>query len=80
MLCLLLTSSFSYAEEFTLLSAVEKTIETNPEVQAAYNKYRAAIQSQMAAQGGFYPHLNLISEARNIQGQSSSTNYNNFVP
>ena len=80
MLCLLLTSSFSYAEEFTLLSAVEKTIETNPEVQAAYNKYRAAIQQQMAAQGGFYPHLNLISEARNVQGQSSATNYNSFVP
>ena len=80
MLCLLLTCSFSYAEEFTLLSAVEKTIETNPEVQAAYNKYRAAIQQQMAAQGGFYPHLNLISEARNVQGQSSATNYNSFVP
>lgn len=78
-----LISSVSQAEGSTYQQIIEKTIATNPEVQAAYNNYSAAIQEQMASRGGFYPHINLISEGRTIQGSQgsqSAQNYNNFVP
>ncbi len=77
---LLLVSSIVQADGSTYQQIVEKTIASNPEVQAAYNNYSAAVQEQNAARGGFYPHINLISEGRAVEGAQSSANYNNFVP
>lgn len=46
----------------TLKGIVEKTITTNPEVQASFHSYKAALQAQKAAKGNYYPHADIISK------------------
>jgi outer membrane protein, adhesin transport system len=46
----------------TLKDIVEKTVTTNPEVQASFHSYKAALQEQKAARGGYYPHADIISK------------------
>jgi adhesin transport system outer membrane protein len=48
----------------TLKEIVEKTVTSNPEVQASFHNYLAALQEQKAAKGGFFPHLDLVSTFR----------------
>ena len=52
------------AETFSLQSVVEKTVSSNPEVQARYHAYTAAIQDQKSAEGGYYPKADLIYSLR----------------
>ena len=60
---LLVVSHFSQAEvPATLKEIVEKTVTTNPEVQANFHNYKAALQGQKAAKGGYYPHADIISK------------------
>jgi adhesin transport system outer membrane protein len=47
-----------------LKEIVEKTVTSNPEVQASFHNYLAALQEQKAAKGGFFPHLDLVSTFR----------------
>lgn len=61
--CLLIASCFVQAEApATLKEIVEKTVTTNPEVQANFHNYKAAVQEQRAAKGGYYPHADIISK------------------
>lgn len=48
----------------TLKEIVEKTVTSNPEVQASFHTYKAALQDQKAAQGGYYPHADIVSTWR----------------
>jgi len=48
----------------TLQEIVEKTVTSNPEVQASYHNYKAALQDQNAAKGGYWPHADLVSTFR----------------
>lgn len=59
----------------TLKDLVEKTITTNPEVQAAYHTYLAAEQEQNNAIGGYLPKVDLISTVRIIDYKTP--NFNN---
>jgi adhesin transport system outer membrane protein len=60
---MLLTSFFVQAEvPTTLKDIVEKTVTTNPEVQANFHNYKAALQAQKGAKGGYYPHADIISK------------------
>ncbi|MFV1921754.1 MAG: TolC family protein [Methylotenera sp.] len=59
---LLLVTPFAYAEvPDTLKEIVQKTITTNPEVQASFHTYKAALQEQKVVKGGYYPHADIIS-------------------
>ncbi len=63
--CALLVSYSVRADApVTLQEIVEKTITSNPEVQANYHTYKAALQDQKAAQGGYYPHADIVSTWR----------------
>ena len=60
---LLLVPFVSQAEvPTTLKNIVEKTVTTNPEVQANFHNYKAALQAQKGAKGGYYPHADIISK------------------
>lgn len=48
----------------TLKEIVEKTVISNPEVQANFHNYKAALQDQNAAKGGYYPHADIVSTWR----------------
>lgn len=48
----------------SLKEIVEKTVSSNPEVQASFHNYQAAIYDQAAAKGGYYPHADIISTWR----------------
>ena len=49
----------------TLKEMVEKTITSNPEVQARYHKFLEAGYEQEAARGNFLPDANIVSTYRN---------------
>jgi len=53
-------------------SIIEKTIASNPEVQARFHNYMAAIQDQKAAKGGYYPHADIISTFRSQESLTSN--------
>ena len=55
-----------------LKAIVEKTIASNPEVQARFHNYLAAIQDQKAAKGGYYPHADIISTFRSQESLTSN--------
>jgi len=62
---MLLASQLVYAEvPATLKEIVEKTVTNNPEVQASFHAYKASIQEQQIAKGGYYPHADIISTFR----------------
>lgn len=61
-LTLLISSATVAAVPTTLKQIVEKTITTNPEVQANFHTYKAALQAQKAAKGNYYPHADIISK------------------
>ncbi|MFM9836072.1 MAG: TolC family outer membrane protein [Methylophilaceae bacterium] len=66
---LLVTAIFTSMPGFaaspaTLKEIVEKTVTTNPEVQANFHNFQAALEEQKAAKGGFFPHLDLVSTFR----------------
>ncbi|ARP86999.1 TolC family outer membrane protein [Bordetella genomosp. 9] len=42
----------------TLHQVVEQTLLTNPEIQARYNDFRASLEGQNVARGGFLPQVN----------------------
>lgn len=42
-----------------LKSAIQKALDTNPDVSARFNAYRASVDAIDAARGGFYPRLDL---------------------
>ena len=45
--------------EHVLQSTVQKAVQSNPEVTARYNAYRAAADAVDVARGGYYPRLDL---------------------
>lgn len=47
------------AGEDNLLAVIEETIETNPELQARWNAFRAARQDEREAFGGYLPSIDL---------------------
>jgi outer membrane protein, adhesin transport system len=62
---MLLASQLVYAEvPATLKEIIEKTVTNNPEVQASFHAYKASIQEQQIAKGGYYPHADIISTFR----------------
>lgn len=52
---------------------VEKTITSNPEVQAKLHAYTASLQGQKAAKSNYYPHADLIYKARSQQEMTPNT-------
>lgn len=57
--------AFAFAEDsFSLQKLVESTVTTNPEVQARYHAYLAAVQEQNSAKGGYLPKVDLVGIAR----------------
>lgn len=65
---MLLASNMVYAEvPVTLKEIVEKTVTSNPEVQASFHAYKASVQEQQIAKGGYYPHADIISTFRSLE-------------
>jgi adhesin transport system outer membrane protein len=64
-IALLLASLTAQAQQPAdpLRTAVEQALNTNPEVTAKFNAYRASLDAVDAARGGFYPRLDLNAEA-----------------
>jgi outer membrane protein, adhesin transport system len=58
----MLQITFANAEVPEVLKEIiEKTVTTNPEVQANFHTYKAALQEQKVVKGGYYPHADIIS-------------------
>ncbi len=58
----MLPITFANAEVPEVLKGIiEKTVTTNPEVQANFHTYKAALQEQKVVKGGYYPHADIIS-------------------
>jgi outer membrane protein, adhesin transport system len=58
----MLPITFANAEVPEVLKEIiEKTVTTNPEVQANFHTYKAALQEQKVVKGGYYPHADIIS-------------------
>ncbi|MEP7100201.1 MAG: TolC family outer membrane protein, partial [Burkholderiales bacterium] len=61
-IALLLATSAAFAQPADpLRSAVEKAVNTNPEVTARFNAYRASLDAVDVARAGFLPHLDLAA-------------------
>ena len=61
-LALLIASGTLHAQATDALrGSVEKAVNTNPEVTARFNAYRASVDAVDAARGGFLPHLDLAA-------------------
>jgi len=73
-LMLMLSMSISVRAEVPaeVKEIIEKTIASNPEVQARFHNYLAAIQDQKAAKGGYYPHADIISTFRSQESLTSN--------
>lgn len=70
---MLSVSHLVYAEvPATLKEIVEKTVTSNPEVQASFHTYKAAIEEQKIAKGGYYPHADIISNFRSQERLTSN--------
>jgi outer membrane protein, adhesin transport system len=70
---LLVVSHLVYAAPpSTLKEIVEKTVTSNPEVQAKFHAYKAALQEQKVAKGGYYPHADIISNFRSQERLTSN--------
>jgi outer membrane protein, adhesin transport system len=70
---LLVVSHIVYAAPpSTLKEIVEKTVTSNPEVQAKFHAYKAALQEQKVAKGGYYPHADIISNFRSQERLTSN--------
>jgi len=74
-------STFSYAAEplVSLKDMVEKTIMSNPEVQARYHKFLEAGYEQDVARGNFLPNADIVSTYRNQEEKVKQTG-NTGVP
>jgi outer membrane protein, adhesin transport system len=72
-LLMLFASQLASAEApATLKEIVEKTVTSNPEVQASFHAYKAALQEQKVAKGGYYPHADIISNFRSQEQMTSN--------
>lgn len=70
---MLIASTITQADAPTeLKDIVEKAITKNPEVQARFHNYLAAIQDQKAVKGGYYPHADIISTFRSQERLTSN--------
>lgn len=67
-------SSASAEAQFTLQKLIEKTVTSNPEVQARYHNFKAAEQEQKAAQGGYFPRVDVISTIRRQEEMTPNIN------
>ncbi len=73
LMAMLVISNITQAEVPTeIKDIIEKTIASNPEVQARFHNYMAAIQDQKAAKGGYYPHADIISTLRSQESLTSN--------
>ncbi|MEK9940201.1 MAG: TolC family protein, partial [Methylotenera sp.] len=63
-LCGAVSSAIADQQMPTLKEMVEKTITSNPEVQARYHKFLEAGFEQDVARGGFLPDANIVSTFR----------------
>ena len=57
-----------------LRASVEAAVNTNPEVTARFNAYRASISGIDLARSGFLPHLDLAASVGQNQERISSNN------
>jgi outer membrane protein, adhesin transport system len=71
---MLMTHPASAASPTTLKEIVEKVVTSNPEVQANFHTYKAALQDQAAAKGGYWPHADIVSTFRNQERLTPNTN------
>lgn len=79
-LSLLVTSIVNAAEPLiSLKDMVEKTITSNPEVQARYHKFLEAGYEQETVRGGFLPEANIVSTYRK-QEELVRNNGNTQIP
>ncbi|MFW5440400.1 MAG: TolC family outer membrane protein [Methylophilaceae bacterium] len=70
--CLLSPMVVNAEATVTLKEVVEKAIVANPEVQASFHSYKAAVQDQKSAKGGYFPHLDITSNFRNQESVTSN--------
>jgi adhesin transport system outer membrane protein len=74
------TSTFSYAESLiSLKDMVEKTISSNPEVQAKYHKFLESGYEQEVVRGRFLPRADIVSTYRK-QEQLVNNNGDTAIP
>jgi adhesin transport system outer membrane protein len=69
-----LTSVANADAPFTLQQLIEKTVTSNPEVQARYHNFKAAEQEQNAARGGYYPRADLVATVRSQEQMTPNIN------
>jgi len=77
----MLATHVAHAAEplISLKDMVEKTITSNPEVQARYHKFLEAGYEQETARGGFLPKADIVSTYRNQEELVKNTN-NTQIP
>lgn len=73
-LAMMISSFADAASTTTLKGIVEKVVTTNPEVQANYHTYRAALEDQNAAKGGYWPHADIVSTFRRQEELTPNVN------
>ena len=71
---LLFTHFANAASPATLKEIVEKVVTSNPEVQANFHTYKAALQEQNAAKGGYWPHADIVSTFRSQEELTPNVN------
>jgi adhesin transport system outer membrane protein len=75
-IALLLASAAAVAQtQDPLRASIETAVNTNPEVTARFNAYRASVDAVDAAHAGFLPHLDLAAAVGHDMER-----YNNGVP
>jgi outer membrane protein, adhesin transport system len=77
-MCFVHTASAA-EQTVTLKEVIEKVVTSNPEVQAKYHTYRAALEDQNAAKGGYLPKADVVSTFRS-QEQLSPNIGNTATP
>lgn len=60
-IALCLAGSAAFAQTDALRGSIEKAVNTNPEVTARFNAYRASVDAVDVARAGFLPHLDLAA-------------------
>ena len=65
--------SFSYAD--SLQSVIEKTLQTNPEVQASFSNVQARQQQLEQAKSGYYPTIDLQAGVGRESSENISTGF-----
>ncbi|MDO8463962.1 MAG: TolC family outer membrane protein [Gallionella sp.] len=63
------------AKSDMLVDFVQKAVLNNPDVLSRWHNFQAAVSETAAAEGVFYPHLDVAVDGGRERGQSSDSNY-----